>query len=447
LPSRDAPWNLRRVVYLHRRAGFAATWKEIQRDLVDGPAASVDRLLKGAALAEGLPPNFDQVSSLLAEAAVSAQDPARLKAWWIYRMLFGPDPLRERLTLLWHNHFATSVVKVGDLALMHRQNETFREKAQAPFSELLSSAVRDPALLVWLDAPANRREHPNENLARELMELFTIGIGSFGETDVKEAARALTGWSVDDDGFRDVPARHDGGEKTILGKRGAWRGNDLVRILLAHPATAVRLAKRLCEQFLGEGVATPSAVASLAEDLRRNDLNIAWGVERILRSQVFFADANICSRISDPTGYVVGPIRALELFEPPPSTVIVGEWITRLGQELFSPPNVFGWPGGKAWITSRSVLSRANFASALTSGHGVGRPEPFDAIALVRRHGGTVHRDGVVRFYSQLLLGTEPSQEFRRRMAAAVGAKPGLSPEMAREVVTLTVASPEGQLS
>ena len=128
-------------------------------------------------------------------------------------MLFSPDPLGERLTLMWHNHFATSNLKVSDLGAMRRQNDIFREFARAPFGELLRRAIKDPALLDWLDAPANRQEHPNENLARESMELFTIGVGNFTEKDVKEAARALTGWSYKPDGFREFPQYHDDGEK------------------------------------------------------------------------------------------------------------------------------------------------------------------------------------------------------------------------------------------
>jgi hypothetical protein len=192
IPHNETPWNLRRVVHLHRRAGFGATWDEIQRDLADGPRASVERLLAGQR-GQGVPMSFEVTATTLARAAVASHEAGRLKAWWVYRMLFGPDPLGERLTLLWHNHFATSNAKVGDLAAMHRQNERFREFARAPFARLLNAAVRDPALLVWLDGPVNRKGHPNENLARELLELFTLGIGSYTEEDVKEAARTLTG--------------------------------------------------------------------------------------------------------------------------------------------------------------------------------------------------------------------------------------------------------------
>ncbi len=184
VPDADAPWDLGRVVHLHRRAGFAATWDEIRRDLQEGPGPSIDRLLAGKARARGVPDSFAAFADRLADLALAAPEPNRLKGWWVYRMLFGPDPLTERLTLLWHDHFATSNLKVNDLALMRRQNEALRSLGRGPFSRLVHAMLRDPALLVWLDAQENTKGHPNENLARELMELFTLGIGHYSEVDV-----------------------------------------------------------------------------------------------------------------------------------------------------------------------------------------------------------------------------------------------------------------------
>ena len=150
--------------------------------------ASIDRVLAGKAAIDGVPADFDKIAQLLGESAATSGDPERLKAWWVYRMLFGPDPLTERLALLWHNHFATSNLKVGSLAQMHTQNELFRQLGRGPFAALLGAVVHDPAMLIWLDAPSNRKGHPNENLARELMELFSLGVGHYTEHDVKEAA-------------------------------------------------------------------------------------------------------------------------------------------------------------------------------------------------------------------------------------------------------------------
>jgi uncharacterized protein (DUF1800 family) len=264
---------------------------------------------------------------MAADDAVTTNDAGRLKAWWIYRMLFGPDPLGERLTLMWHNHFATSNAKVADVSLMRRQNETLRNHARSRFRDLLDAAVRDPALLLWLDAPSNRREHPNENLARELLELFTLGIGQFSETDVKQAARALTGWTIKDKNFAEDPGEHASGEKTILSRRGNWSGTDLVKMLVEHPATSVRLAWRLCDTFLGEEAAIATDIAALASGLREHDLDVAWGVETVLRSEAFFADANLGRRVLSPVEYSVGAVRALELDDPPPSTIAIAEEI------------------------------------------------------------------------------------------------------------------------
>src|SRR5262245_13577954 len=160
-PDARAPWDLRRVVHLHRRAGFAATWDELQRDLKDGPVASVDRLLSGKANPAS-PSDFASTAALLADSAVASADIGRLKACWLYRMVFGPDPLGEKLTLLWHDHFATANGKVNDPGPMRRQNDTLRRHARGKFAELLNAAVREPALLVYLDAPANRTGHANE---------------------------------------------------------------------------------------------------------------------------------------------------------------------------------------------------------------------------------------------------------------------------------------------
>ncbi|HZU39357.1 MAG TPA: DUF1800 family protein, partial [Gemmataceae bacterium] len=323
VPSKEAPWNLRRVVHLHRRAGFAATWNEIQRDLKDGPRASIDGILTGKTATEGVPADFEQIANVLGESAAVSRDPARLKAWWVYRMLFGPDPLAEHLTLLWHNHFATSNLKVENLPAMRNQNELFRRLGRAPFGELLNAALRDPAMLVWLDAPANRKGKPNENLAREMMELFSLGVGHYTETDVKEAARALTGWTVKDDAFAEDPKSHDAVEKVILGKRGCWKGTDLVKMVLEHPATAQRLAWRVGELFLGETALRKADLAALADGLRRHNLDIGWAAATVLRSREFFADDNLGNRVLGPAEYVIGAARALELFDPPSSTLVL----------------------------------------------------------------------------------------------------------------------------
>lgn len=433
-PSAAAPWDLRRVVHLHRRAGFAATWNELQRDLKDGPQAAVDRLLKSESRIGGVPESFEKMAAVIGDAAVGSNNVNRVKAWWLYRMLFTPDPLTERLVLLWHNHFATSNLKVDDVAHMRRQNDIFREFARAPFGELLRRVVKDPAMLVWLDADANRKEHPNENLARESMELFSLGVGNFTEHDVKEAARALTGWSIQEGLFRNSDKFHDDGEKTILGKSGRWTGDDHVRLLLEHPATARRLGFRICDLFMGEGAVLGPATDELAEGLRHRNLDIGWAVETVLRSEEFFSDRNIGTRVLGPVEFTIGAIRALEMFDPPPSTLLLAEWTANLGQDLFYPPNVFGWPGGRSWLTSRALIGRANFATSIVSGALHNPTYPLRAAELAARH--VAQPEEFKSFYSTLLVGESILPDRLQKQTDSL-----------ERFVASILASPEAQLA
>jgi hypothetical protein len=443
-PGDKAPWDLRRVVHLHRRAGFAATWKELQRDLADGAGPSVTRLLAGRARAEGVCEEFESIADARLH---DVRDMAGLKAWWLFRAYRGPDSLGERLTLLWHNHFATSNLKVQNLGAMLRQHMAFRKHGRGPFGELLRAVVHDPAVLIWLDAPANRKGNPNENLARELMELFTLGIGNYAETDVKEAARALTGWTVTRDQFHEDAAQHDAGEKTLLGRKGAWTGDDLVRILLEQPATSRRLAWRLCDWLMGEGSVTAEGLEALAAGLRARDLEIGWAVETVLRSQVFFAEKNFGTRVLGPVEYLVGVARALECFDPPPSSLLLSEWSARLGQDLFHPPNVGGWPGGRAWLSTQAIIGRANYAAALAEGELSALPAPLDGLALARRHGRGRDLDDVLAFCAELLTGAPPDAAWGKRLHAALGPKATLDAKTVALTVALAMASPEAQLA
>lgn len=446
-PSATAPWNLQRVVHLHRRAAFGATWTEIQRDLRDGPDASIERVLNGeptrgsqtspqsvaapaAEASSSLKPqasspasDFESVAAVIGNAAVDSGSADRLKAWWLYRCLFSPHPLAERLAFVWHNHFATSNLKVNDLRLMKLQNETFRQRAFAPFGELLSAVVHDPALLEWLDATSNRKQHPNENLARELMELFTLGIGHYSEEDIKQAARALTGWTVRQGEFRTLPAVHDDEPKTILGRTGNFSGDDLVTMLAEHPATSRRIAWRLAGEFFGEGVVDDAALSELADGLRRHNLDVRFGVETILRSELFFNERNIGTRVCDPVSFIVGPLRALECGRDPPSTLVLAEWVARMGQDLFYPPNVGGWAGGRAWLSTRNVVSRANSMAALVDGSLHTPARPPDLAALAAMH--TKERDvpGAARFFSRLLHGTDNDAEIDKAVKENGGAR------------------------
>ena len=194
-PNEQMPWNSPRVWMLHRRAGFGANWQQLKRDLKDGSAKSIGRILAGETR-ENVAAGFEEASQYLLERAIESGQISRLSAWWILRMYLGSDPFAERRTLMWHNHFATSNRTIQDPFRMYNQNQIFRENGIGKFGTLLDKAIKDPTMLLWLNANDNRRLHPNENLGRELLELFSLGVGNYSEKDVKEAARALAGWTA-----------------------------------------------------------------------------------------------------------------------------------------------------------------------------------------------------------------------------------------------------------
>lgn len=381
-PSKQNPWDKRRVAHLHRRVVFGLTASELRRDVVSKPEDAISRILAGEGR-EGVPAEFENLRTLIGDAAAGQENANRLKAWWIYRFLFSPDPLRERLTFMWHNHFATSNLKVNDLTQMKTQNEMFWQHARGDFGTLLRAALQDPALLRWLDAETNRKGHANENLSRELMELFTLGDGHFTESDVKDGARALTGLEVENGEFRYDKDRHDDGEKTVLGKTNNFDPELLAELLLSNAATSQRLADTLIAEFFAPGVVDESARDELAGQLVASSLNTGKAIETILRSELFFAAANINTRITDPITFLIAPLRAFEVFETPPSTPTLANWLRRMGLDLFYPPNVAGWPGGRTWLTTRTVIARANYGAAVVSGdvHRVAKAPQLERLA------------------------------------------------------------------
>ncbi len=407
-PSESEPWNTRRVWHLHRRAGFGATWSELQRDLRDGVDASVTRFLQGKARVDGVPDDFENIVKVIGNVARSSRQISQLKAWWVYRMLFSPDPLSERLTLMWHNHFATSFEKVRVVRMMWQQNQKIRTHCLGKFNHLLSAVIKDPAMLVWLDAAANRRTHPNENLARELLELFTLGEGHYTEADVKQTARCLTGLRVHGGQFKFTPEHFDRGDKKILGKDRDFNCDELLAFLATHPETAKRIAWRLCDTFLGENVAQKKHIEQLARLLIKNKFDIRSAIKTLLRSKLFFSDANLKSQITGPCDLAISTFRALELFDHSPDTITIAWQIDKMGQRLFEPTNVFGWKGGRAWINTRSLVSRRHFVNATFAGKLQRSKHKIDVGKIVSRN--KIDPAKTSEFFWQLLTGTVPER-------------------------------------
>ena len=290
-----------------------------------------------------------------------------LRAWWVGEMLDSTAQLHERMTLLWHGHFTSSQQKVRMLQLMYRQNQLLRRHALGNYADLLHAVAKDPAMVIYLDAATNRRGQPNENFAREVMELFTLGEGHYGETDIREAARAFTGWSVDPESgdYLWRPLAHDAGDKTVLGRTGKFDGDAVLDILLAQPRSAEHIVEKLWREFVSP---QPDAaeVKRIAGAFRAARYDIKAAMRELLRSRAFWAAENHGTMVKSPADFVVGTLRQLEIpvADPLPLALLMAG----LGQNLFSPPNVKGWPGGTRWINSTTLLARKQFIERLFNG-------------------------------------------------------------------------------
>ncbi|MHB8523960.1 MAG: DUF1800 domain-containing protein [Limisphaerales bacterium] len=394
-------WNYRAAAHLLGRAGFGGTPNDIQKLAKLGPDGAVDHLVDyektpDTPTAPGWArPDPDRLKKFQALRGASMeqrremqranQETQRdhlldLREWWLKRMVAGPRPLQEKLTLFWHGHFATSVVKVRDACLMWRQNETFRHFASGNWLQMLVEISKDPAMLIWLDQAQSRKEHPNENYAREVMELFTLGEGHYTEQDVTEGARALTGWSYDRvrQEFVSRPRFHDDGEKTFLGRTGCLTGMDALDQIVAQPQAARFITAKLWTFFASENP-SDEIVSALADEFRHAGNNFKPVLRTMFRSEAFYADAVVGSQVKSPVQWLVGSCRLLGRDVPPGLSLTVG--LRQLGQDLFAPPNVKGWDGGISWITTNNLLNRYNYAALLVMGRNA-----VPALAAVRNN-------------------------------------------------------------
>ncbi|HTG90041.1 MAG TPA: DUF1800 domain-containing protein [Vicinamibacterales bacterium] len=282
----------------------------------------------------------------------------RLGLWWANRMLASKRPLEEKLTLFWHGHFASGENKVRDYRMMLRQNEMFRDRASGNLRTLLVGILKDPAMLVYLDNGENVKSHPNENFGRELLELFTMGVGNYTERDVREAARAFTGWSNDVLVFKFNADLHDAGEKTFLGRTGNFNGEEIIDIILAQPVTAEFVAAKLYRFFVREEI-SDAVKKELGRTLRESGYELKPLLKRIFLSKDFYSQPSYATQIKSPVHLVVSTYKKMGLREVP-TMPDFGRMTGSLGQSLFDPPNVAGWAGGRTWITPATLLQRGN---------------------------------------------------------------------------------------
>ncbi len=344
--------DITKLSRLNRRdAAHYVTRAPDLEQLVPPPAWVVEKLVPPRKLQEGGRSASDAYLKLNNERV------HELRSWWVSEMLQSRTPLSEKMTLFWHNHFATSQEKVSLTPLLYLQNKTIRLYGMKNFGILLREMARDPALLVYLDGINSKKEAPNENFAREVFELFSLGQGSYSEIDVRDAARAFTGWTIDRDSgnYFFQPESHDVGEKTILGKTGNFTGEQVIDLILQRPETAVFIVRKLWREFVSPHP-NEAVVTYLANQFRFNQYDVAQLMQSLLETDEFYAFENRGTLIKSPIELLVGIVKTLGLTEMSPLTI--STLASELGQGLFTPPNVKGWLQNEGWINSASLLRR-----------------------------------------------------------------------------------------
>jgi uncharacterized protein (DUF1800 family) len=454
MSNQASPTSIRAdVAHLARRAGFGLHADDLDRLAADGYEAAVDRVVGGLRVPDPaadavVAPSFDTVRLRAAaesadeEVRTAAQDALReqqrlLVRWWLERMVAAAEPWHEKLTFLWHDHFATSLTKVNYPELLRRQYDTLHRLGGGRFDDLVHAMSRDGAMLLWLDGHDSRVGVPNENYARELLELFTLGhtrpggSGDHGdhrdpvytETDVVAAARALTGWRVDpatgDGVFR--ADRHDPGVKTLLGTTGRLGLDEVVALTTGHPASAPHVVARLWSRLGRPAAADDPVVVELAAPFA-DDLDVTALLRRLFLHPAFRAPATRSALVKTPVEWVVGSLRALR--HPLPDR---GERVlVALGQIPFAPPDVAGWPANAAWLSTASARARLEAATVLSGSVDRG---PIEAVAPAVRPAAAAR-----------LLGVEG-------WSTATEAALAASADDAERLLTIALVSPEHLLA
>ena len=369
-------WNAANAAHLYRRAGFGATAQQIDVALAQGFEKTLTALLK---------PD----KPMPKPGKKTLNDLYRLQTWWLTRMVKSQHPLHDRMTLFWHNHFATANSKVQNLPWMHHHVAMLHDNALGDFRALVDGVSRDPAMLVWLDNWENVVGSINENYAREIQELFTTGVfdktetPNYTEDDVIAAARAFTGWTLDGDKFLFADYLHDDGIKTFKGVTGALNGDDVIDILVDDPATAQRLAKKLWSYFAYPIELDDPLADELAAVYVASGRNIGAVVEAIFRHNMFFSDTAKRSLVKGPVDWFVSSLRLMGAKPKKSHPYEIGGAIQSMGQSLYNPPTVFGWDEGLAWVSTSGMLERAASAEWMADARNKYAPVTFNAVKLM----------------------------------------------------------------
>lgn len=355
-------WTEQEAVHLLNRTTFYTSRADVSVAVRLGQNETVRRLVAGEPL-DGAERTILPIEEVLADGKnLKATDIGDQQAYWLYRMTETGAPLVEKMTLFWHDHFATSHRKVNNVALMVQQNELFRRYALGSFYELLLEVGKDPAMVIWLDGNSNKKGKPNENYAREVMELFTLGIGNYSEQDIKEAARAFTGWAVDkNDGYKVSfnPKQHDTGVKRVLGESGNYDEHTVIDVLFHQAALPEHMAKKLLQAFATED--PPAAwIEQVARDFR-DSKTVGETLTKLFLSEEFYRPEYRGTIIKTPAEYVAWLVKAYRL----PLSKGYTSAMRKMGQELYLPPDVSGWEEGASWLMSTSLLARYQFAESV----------------------------------------------------------------------------------
>ncbi|MDP9173788.1 MAG: DUF1800 domain-containing protein [Planctomycetota bacterium] len=480
-PTESDPFDATKAAHLLSRATFGGTPEEIEKVRAMGPQKAVDWLMDFPdAPAEeqnrndtpdlssiaGYPTDFRALATMLVgktpdekkefqqmlqqanrEAIVATTN------WWINRMANGAYPLQEKLTFFWHGHFTTSAKDEREALLMWRQNELLRRHAAGNFEPFVRAISRDPAMLDYLNNNQNRKAHPNENYARELMELFTLGIGNYTENDIKQAARAFTGWGHDGTDFVYRKPQHDSDSKTFFGRSGNFDGDDIISIILRHPACPKFIAGELFKFFAYDD-AEPALADALGQTFFDNQYEIRPLLRTILTSKAFYGPRSVGVQIKSPVQLVVGTIRTLGLKIPPTQAIMAA--LNQMGQVPLMPPNVRGWPGGAMWINTSTLFIRYNTAVWLTGGEvpalnrmnrkggDSGRPLPVAGTVDFKPSDAGTPQEIVDQWVSRLIQ-RPISEDKKKVLLDALGPRPQTA-EAQRKIVQLIVSMPDFQL-
>jgi uncharacterized protein (DUF1800 family) len=445
-----------RVSHLLRRTGFGVTKAEYDRYQSMGLDATITELVNFTSVDDS------EAVRLANEVPLEANNRNSPPIWWLIRIANTRRPLQEKMTLFWHNVLTSQISVVRDPIAMVNQNEFLRSHAMDSFPTILRGISADRAMMVYLDVDGSQASSPNENYARELMELFALGIGNYTEEDVREASRAFTGWEVPltrgpnntrtygDPVFR--PQRFDNGVKTFLGRTGNFRPDDIIDIIVAQPASAEYITRRLFDFFVFPDPSDKD-IAPFVGVYNQNDRRTGAVVEAMLRSDVFYSPRAYRSQVKSPIEYTVGAIKALGAQGSVSQLLAAGQGprggglLGEMGQILFEPPNVAGWPGGAAWLNTGTIFGRLNFLNQVTGG---GEPQRGDART---RQPQTFNFDlgtasQALAHFLPLSLDDNLPEESRQVLLEYAGdPEATLSPEQLRGLVYLVFGSPQFHLA